>query len=720
MRSDGEGVQELDGEYRTRLGRFVAADVEERYETQRLSAARRMAAFLLLALGVIPIIGVAVDLLHLSGGHLVRALVARTVLLGAFWIGVVLVRKADSLARTGLVYTVAIVVGVIGYGVIAASFYAVTGRSDHEIVLGVMSALIMAAHPQSIRRSWPLLLAFLATTVGVDLTTDRDVAAAVRSLVTVLALGSFGSVANAAIHAQARTIFAFNERLARAETRRRKDHEADAHAARHALERRDAEWRSIVDNAPVLVMLVDASDTVVFANHAASGLGLAAGQTFSSRLRATSFESDGAPFVRVFGEGILNDFEAVLVDGGLERTFSFRAAPVGVEPPFEEATVIGIDTTEAKALTHELIAAQKQQTLGALAGGIAHDFNNLLMVIMSAAELLIEQGGLESDLLERAQDIRDASSRAANLTRQLLLMSRRNPSRGAAIDVNGFLARMKKLLDRMIGVEVSLALDLEPSVPNVYADPSHLEQIVLNLVVNARDAMPEGGAIRVCTRCHGSGVELSVEDEGVGMDAETQAKIFEPFFTTKPPSEGTGLGLATVKNVVGHLRGTIDVESTVGRGTRFRVALPGMATAVRRETTAPEVPSRPLRVLVVDDDASVQRLCCAMLEHVGHQVLAANDLAAALAALERSPEIEVLLTDVRLPQNAGPQIAAAARCKNPHLGVVFMSGFVHDHDLLDRVEAGSEILLDKPFSSQQLIHALNRALHRVQSASPPG
>ena len=709
-------MHELDGEYRTRVGGFVDPEVEHRFEVQRLAPAKRMGAYLLLSLGIIPILGLPVDLVLLYGDHLERALVARFVMVSVFFCGFYLVRRATTLSRAGALYTLVVSLGLAVYGLIAEAFDAATGRSDHEIVLAVMSALLVGAHPQPAHRSWPLLVAFAATAVLLDVALGRLVGEMLRNVVTVAALGGFGLVASTAIHAQARTIFAYNERLARAEAQRRRDQEADADAARHAFERRDAEWRSIVDNAPVLVILVDASDTIVFANHAAHEIGLFASQAFSERVRETGAGEGVQTLRRIFDEGVPVGFEAVLVHEGRERTFSFHAAPVGTASPVREATVVGIDVTQAKTLTHELVAAQKQQTLGALAGGVAHDFNNLLMVIMSAGELLLSEADLGGELRERVQDILDASSRAANLTRQLLLMSRRNPSRGTVIDLNAFLTKMKKLLDRVIGVEMTLELQLDGRIPNVHADPSHLEQIVMNLVVNARDAMPEGGIIRVSTRRLEGGVENEVEDHGSGMDAATQAMIFEPFFTTKAPSQGTGLGLATVKSVVAHLQGKVGVDSVVGRGTRFRVWLPGIAASERPEVSKPALRGRPLTVLVVDDDLSVGRLCCAMLEHAGHRVIAASDVATALAAIEAHPEIEVLLTDVRLPLSAGPQIAAAARRKNPRLGVVFMSGFVQDHELLDRVEAGSEILLDKPFTSPALLDALTRSLARAERA----
>jgi len=700
-------MQHLEREYDIRLGSFVDPDVERRYIGQRLVAARRTVAYLLFAMAVIPIVGVAVDL-QLTGPNRTWSLLARAVIVLSFWVGSVAVRRSPSIDRASVAYFVAIAVGILGYTVIATRYFLEHGRSDHGLILGATSALFLTAHPQP-RRAWPLVLVFIAAGLAISISNGAGPSAIARDGVTIIALASFGFAADIGVNTQLRTVFAFNERLTRAESKRRIDQEADADAARYALQRKDAEWRSIVDNAPVLVVLVDAWGAVSFANHHAQRVGFRANGRFLDVVQ----ESATPAIDRLFSAGIRVDFEAIVSTPAGDLTFSFHAAPVGRTPPFEEATIVGIDVTRARQLTEELLAAQKQQTLGALAGGVAHDFNNLLMVITGATELLSREAPLEPEHREYLQDVLDAASRAANLTRQLLLVSRRNPTRVASIDPNRLLANMKKLLDRVIGVEVELRVELDETAPAVRADPSHLEQIVMNLVVNARDAMPGGGLVRLGTRHRGEGTELFVEDHGTGIDDSTRAHIFEPFFTTKAPSLGTGLGLATVKNVVGQLRGTIEVETALGRGTTFRVWLPAASAPESSETEPRDPPMATAKILVVDDDVAVRRLCSATLERAGHRVVAAEDLASAVEAVQSHPDIDLLLTDVRLPHAGGLEVATAVRALRPEVGVVFMSGFVQDPILLERIQSGQEVLLDKPFTAQALLTTLGQALQRI-------
>ena len=385
------------------------------------------------------------------------------------------------------------------------------------------------------------------------------------------------------------------------------------------------------------------------------------------------------------------------------------------------------DITEGRALEEQLRQAQKMDAVGRLAGGVAHDFNNLLGVILGYSEMMLK-ADLPLALRRKAEQIHKAGERAATLTRQLLAFSRKQVLAPKVIDLNALLLDFAKMLPRVLGEDVTLEIDPAADLGQVKADPGQVEQILMNLAVNARDAMPDGGRIRVVTanavldrafvRAHMGSTEgrylmLSVADTGCGMDAETQARVFEPFFTTKAPGKGTGLGLATVYGIMKQSEGYIAVESALGVGTTFRLYFPRVDEAVDQPAAAPAPAVRrgEETVLVVEDEADLRELVADMLRGVGHSVLVADCAEAALQASEsHGGPIHLLLSDVIMPGMSGRLLARQLTSRRPETKVLYMSG--HTDDALGArgvLDPGMH-LLSKPFSSDVLARAVRDLL----------
>ena len=361
--------------------------------------------------------------------------------------------------------------------------------------------------------------------------------------------------------------------------------------------------------------------------------------------------------------------------------------------------------------------AQRMEALGRLAGGIAHDFNNLLTAMIGNAGYLLEVSAADDPRRAALEEIIDAGDRGQRFTRQLLAFSRNQVLQTEPIDLADVVTGMQSMLARLIGPEYRLETALAAGLPRVEADRGQIEQMVLNLVVNARDAMPAGGAIAVRTRAEDRGgrpgVLLEVEDEGSGIPPEVRARIFEPFFTTKGEGGGTGLGLSMIYGFVTQSGGEIDVLSQPGRGTSFRIFLPapGAGPEARRPHSPALLPAaadEPPTVLVVDDEPSVRTLAAAMLRRAGYAVVEAADGAEAeRLAAGHVGRIDVLLTDIVMPGTRGPELADRLRAVRPELRVVYMSGF-RDTAMLADVERGEAVFLGKPFVGSALLAAIRR------------
>jgi PAS domain S-box-containing protein len=384
---------------------------------------------------------------------------------------------------------------------------------------------------------------------------------------------------------------------------------------------------------------------------------------------------------------------------------------------------VGIDITERTVLEEQLTQVRKMEALGRLAGGVAHDFNNLLTVISGYGQLALEGVGNAAPerMITYLKEILNSSLRASGLTGQLLAFSRRQVVQPAVLDLGALLRNMERLLQRVIGEHVELTVRSSAEACLIRADAHQMEQVIMNLAVNARDAMPLGGTLEIrCERLaepaatdgEPLAVLLEVRDTGVGMDDATRAKIFDPFFTSKATGKGTGLGLSTVYGIVSQAKGTIACESEEGAGTVFRILFPAAAEG---ETPAPApqeaVPKGLETVLLVEDEASVRTLAKTILSRLGYHVLAAESGPAAIAIWEeRQGAVDVLLTDVIMPQMSGGDLALKLREKNARLKVLFMSGYTDDILESHGILAGETQLIQKPFTAETLARRLRDVL----------
>ena len=408
---------------------------------------------------------------------------------------------------------------------------------------------------------------------------------------------------------------------------------------------------------------------------------------------------------------------------GSKRWFELRFLPVT-----SGVCILSMDITARKRTEEQLRQSQKMDAIGRLAGGVAHDFNNMLSVMLSYAtlarsELTSNPGEADADIVE----IEKAGRRAAELTKKLLQVSRQQPSKPRILDLNDSIAEMDAMFRRVLGANIELRTLRSDSLATIRADSSQIEQIILNLVVNARDAMPDGGKLTIETtnvdldgdyvREHlgareGPHVMLAVSDSGIGMDKETIGKIFEPFFTTKPAGKGTGIGLATVYGIVQQSGGSIWVYSEPGRGSTFKVYFPvAVATAeyaipvvaprhdsVRRET-----------ILVAEDDDQLRKLIVGILERSGYRVLSAANAVEAEAIALNGERISLLLTDLMMPTTNGRDLATKLQRARSNLRVLYMSGFTSDVAQQHGLELGAAFV-PKPITPSALTRAVAAAL----------
>jgi PAS domain S-box-containing protein len=388
------------------------------------------------------------------------------------------------------------------------------------------------------------------------------------------------------------------------------------------------------------------------------------------------------------------------------------------------------DLRERKELEAQLLHSQKQEAIGRMAGGIAHDFNNVLTAILSSAELLSLSSSLSASDQEAIDEIRQASMRASSMTRQLLALAKKQFTRPRVLQVNELIRDVTNLLERLLPAGIRLNLQLHPRPWNVFIDPGQLEQVLMNLAINARDAMPEGGSLFIETshvivdanycKTHpslrpGEFLCLSVRDTGEGMPMDVQERVFEPFFTTKKRGEGTGLGLATTLGIVRQAGGDIDVTSTEGRGSLFRVLLP----RCRKERDEKKVGEKALqrgdgeRVLIVEDDEVVRRIASVTLRRCGYEVAAcanARDAVEYIKEVNPDEAPVVALIDVVLPDVGGPKLMRKLREFQPDLQVILTSGYTEQTITPEDLQFSGHEMLEKPFSPESLSSAIHSAL----------
>jgi PAS domain S-box-containing protein len=558
----------------------------------------------------------------------------------------------------------------------------------------------------------------------------------------VVVTGSLGDEAAVECIKQGAADYVLKDRLHRLPTAvegalRDKVQRQEAARLQEQIRHAKKEWEQTVDTVPDPVLVLDEQFRIKRANRATTRvLGLEfsqlIGQPCYQVVHGRAEPHAECPFQRMLLTG--KEHRCDIEEPRLGNVFDATATPLYNSG----SAVLGCvevlrDITERKRAEEQLRQAHKMEAIGQLAGGVAHDFNNLLMAIIGYSELLLARLREGDRLRKHVQEIKKAGERAAALTRQLLAFSRRQVLVPQVLDLNSVVSNVQKMLRRMIGEDIDLLTVPAPDLGQVRADPGQVEQVIMNLAVNARDAMPEGGKLTLettnvaldesYTRNHidvlpGRYVMLAVRDTGSGMDAETLSHIFEPFFTTKEEGKGTGLGLATVYGIAKQSGGHIEVSSEPGQGTTFRVYLPRIEAAYEpaaRGAPAEEMPRGTETVLLVEDDVVVCELLRQMLQGSGYTVLEAGGARQALRMGERyAPRpIHLLLADVVMPEMSGPQLADHLARVYPKMKVLYISGYTDAAVARHGKLSTKAPYLQKPFAPEVLARKVREVLDAV-------
>jgi PAS domain S-box-containing protein len=508
-------------------------------------------------------------------------------------------------------------------------------------------------------------------------------------------------------------------------------------AIERALNRTVDQLQAVISNVPMLLWVLDCDGRILLSEgRLLKKLELKAGELVGqNQFELYKGHEDAlAPLRRALsGEQVHFTFEFQQV------IFETWYIPIkGGDGAVQGTIGVGLDVTERVQLEEQVRQAQKMEAVGQLAGGIAHDFNNLLTAILGYAEMALETLPAGDPLSEDILQIHKAGLSASGLTQQLLAFSRRQMLKPEVINVNDIVGRMETLLRRVIGEQIVLTTRLQADLGHASADPGQIEQVILNLAVNARDAMPNGGELLIETgnviltsafaSAHvgakiGPHVMLKVSDTGCGIDQDVLKQVFEPFFTTKAKGKGTGLGLATVYGVVQQSGGSIWVDSAPGKGASFTIYLPTVYTALTPEITAagqqPEMLVGTEVILLVEDQDDVRRVAASILRHGGYSVIETGNPRTALSlGLDFQTRFDLLLTDVVMPEMTGRELARTIAAKRTGLRVLYTSGYAESEIVEHGVLEPGLAFVAKPFTAQGLLQAVRKALDRSVAPSP--
>lgn len=521
------------------------------------------------------------------------------------------------------------------------------------------------------------------------------------------------------------------QRVAQLERERACAHEAD-----RALRENEERYRTMVETSIHGIVVIAPAGDLVFANRRAFEI-----FGYDSIAELTKLTTDdfvapeyrdklaerrasvqpGRPKPLTLWEGVRKDGSRIWIESAV-------TAIDGHGPP--SALIFLVDVTERKRLEAQFLQAQKMEAIGRLAAGVAHDFNNLLTVISGYGEMVRDTLEISDPLREAVEEICQASERAASLTRQLLALGRRSILEPRVIDLNLLLARDEKMLRRLVGEQIAFECQPCPGEARIRVDPVLMQQVILNLVVNARDAMPTGGGLMIrilpvektvpeslpeAGVAPGRYFMLAVQDNGSGMTSEVKSRIFEPFFTTKEPGKGSGLGLAAVYGIVKQLDGFVEVESEPGRGTTFRVYLPAIDSSTEPEgggtTPAPGRARGSETILLVEDEDELRGFFQKVLRSSGFNVLTAADGPEAMQiAGALGVHVHLLVTDVIMPHMSGRRLAEIMREKMPSLKVLYLSGYTDDEVMRHGIREAEVAFLQKPFSGRVLVAKVREVL----------
>jgi PAS domain S-box-containing protein len=518
------------------------------------------------------------------------------------------------------------------------------------------------------------------------------------------------------------------------------------HRIRRRLLDHEEMFRLITENAADMIAVVSADGQRLYNSPSYYKV---LGYTAEDLIASSAFEQihpedqqrvrQASEEARTRGVGRRIEYRVRHKDGSWRNLESTASTIRNAAGKVDKLVIVNRDITDRKRLEEQFRQSQKMEAVGRLSGGIAHDFNNLLGVMIGFCEILQEQVMQDPVLSDSVSEILKAGNKAAALTRQLLAFSRQQVLEPTVLELNRTISEIEKMLNRIIGEDIELATTLDSTLRRVKADEGQIEQVILNLAVNARDAMPDGGKLLIETKNiqiderfaasfpypvkAGAYVLLSVSDSGMGMDSTTQAHMFEPFFTTKEKGKGTGLGLATVYGIVKQSGGYIDVASELGRGTTFKIYLPRVdqeATPQIRKTQDRQFTGTGKTLLIVEDEESLLKATCRLLEGFGYNLLQATCGADALRISEHySHKIDLILADVVMPGMSGPELIEQLKEKRPDIKVVYMSGYTGQAVGRSEVFSPNAPFLLKPFSRADLGKKLSAALDGEEIENPP-
>lgn len=512
--------------------------------------------------------------------------------------------------------------------------------------------------------------------------------------------------------------------------------ERQQRAAEQALRASEERFRALVENSWEVLLLLDVHLRITYTTPSVTRLfGWTPAELTGTPLVDLLHSEDQRPVAQKLAAALARPGDRMMTEARIRHADgTYRSMDAIVVNRLDEPAVDAVvfnarDITEGRRLEEQLRQSQKMEAVGRLAGGVAHDFNNLLTAILGYCNLALEDLSPTDPSRQDLVEIRDAGERAATLTRQLLAFSRRQMLQPVPTDLNGLVQQTEKMLNRILGEDIELTTVLSLELPEIMADPASIEQVIVSLAMNARDAMPTGGRLIIetmlseldtayadshATVLPGVYVMLAVTDSGEGMDAATRSRVFEPFFTTKPQGKGTGLGLATVYGIVKQTGGYIWVYSEPAHGTVFKVYLP-LANAAQAQVVGPPVPvSRASEtILLVEDEESVRTLTAEVLRRSGFEVIDARDGVEALrVARAFDRPIHLLLTDIVMPHMNGRDLAEHIRAARPETKVLFMSGYT-DHAVVHRELSAGAPFLQKPFTPDALARKVRGLLDVV-------